>query len=139
MNKWKNLLEQYQNNHTRAIYQYGKEFGDLQDRVDAIHNAANKWFVMIEAGIANLVQPDITEPRPSDEEATRLITLYDNFTSDEVEFHATYWRDQGLTSEGMIIDTPSRFNELVGASRIAFAQDIWRAIRQQFPEEEDES
>ena len=37
---------------------------------------------------------------------------------------------------GKEITEPTRFKELIGAARIAFAQDIWREIEKQFPGEE---
>lgn len=135
--KWKKLFEKHETNymHSPALTYY-HELTDLQERTDAVHKVADSWFHMIELGIANLIMPSISEPIPLSEEADRIIDIYDDFTSDEVINHFTYWRDKGIADTGKEVDASTRFNELIGTSRRAFAQDIWRVIKRQFPEEE---
>jgi len=141
---WKELLEKYEANymHDASMFYY-KELTDLQERTDAVHKIANKWFEAIEAADKAeqpiRVMPNLFEPIPTTEEANRIIKLFDEFTLNEVESHVSYWRDIGMSYHGKAITEPTRFDELEGLSRKAFAQDIWRAIRQQFPEDKEKA
>jgi len=140
--KWRELFERYESNYMQdpSMFYY-KELTDLQERTNVVHNVANKWFEAIEAADKAeqpmRVMPNLFEPIPTTEEANRIIKLFDEFTLNEVEYHMSYWRDKGLMDKGIATTEPTRFDELEGLSRKAFAQDIWRVIRQEFPEEEN--
>lgn len=91
------------------------------------------WFNAIEGGYADLRTPDPFGEKVSPEKADELIAVIDDYIAFELHEHPDFHARAGWESKGKTMDMPADFNRLEGASRIAFAQDVFKKIREVFP------
>jgi hypothetical protein len=92
-------------------------------KIDYVIEVMDRWFWLLEDGLAQKHFPNPDGIKVSPELATAVIKYIDDNIYYEVSTHTHYF----FTARGM--DKPADFNRLKGQARIAFVQDVLEAKR----------
>ena len=78
---------------------------------------------------------DYSKKRIPKEKVDELIKMIDDFTQNEVTLHGSYWSTVDTRVHDKSITVNAGFNRLKGASREAFAQEVFALRDELFPKQ----
>lgn len=108
---------------------YEEHYGSSMDTQKVI-DVLEEWFWAIEDGSANQRMPDPDGEKISAGRIDALIDTIDKFIEGQVTYSAVYFANKGKETKGKPMNEPAEFNRLEGAAREAFAQDVFRKIKE---------